>query len=112
MSVMVALNCFWFEYLPWKNFKVETLCAQLLLYTLRYFDDTWHISGHDGVLCTVNNALHRFMFELSPLCDLKRGKPFRSITPMLFEIFGCISRQCAVCRHGLPPLLPVNFKAQ
>ena len=70
------------------NIIGESLCAQLLLYPLRYFDDIWYtcISGQDGVPHARRVAPHCWPFELSPLNEFYRGKLVRFITPIPFEI--------------------------
>ena len=65
-----------FSYLPWMNFIGESLCAQYLWYSLRYFDDIWFacISGQVSVSCASIVAFLCLPFELSPLNELYRGK--------------------------------------
>ena len=66
----------------------ESLCAQKLLYPLRYFDDIWYvdISGQGGVSRARMVAPLSALFELSPLNELKSGKVVRSITLIPFEM--------------------------
>ena len=48
---MVAPPCYPFELTPLNELNRGSLCAQYLLYPLRYFGDIWYscISGLDGV---------------------------------------------------------------
>ena len=61
------------------NFTLESLCAQWLLYPLRYFNDIWYTysSGQDGVSYAIMIALSCFLFEVSPLYELYLGKLVR-----------------------------------
>ena len=64
------------------------LCAQLLLYQMRYFDDIWYtyISAQDGVPRVGTVAPPSCPLELNILNEPNRGNLLRSITLVPFEI--------------------------
>ena len=75
-SRMVAPSYCPFELSPLNELYIERLCAQYLLYPLRYFDDIWYtyISGQDEMSRAIIVSPPGCPFELSPFNEHKSGK--------------------------------------